>query len=245
MKKYILQYFLFFLLFPSQYLLGQVLEKKDTLQEITEKEIKNISKKIAQDSNKVREPLKLTGFRFGTDIARPVGAILEDDAFAIEFNSEFLLNRVYYLTADAGWQQIERQDQAQSFTYQNQGFYIRLGVQKNYVKEAKINQVFFLGLHYGFASFEQKIQYEITSQNWGTFVSETIENKGLQAHWLEISAGLKVPVFPRFYLSPLLRATTRVYSNSSEDLVVNEIPGIGLKKTIVRFRVGYQILYQF
>lgn len=242
MKKYILQILLLSFCLLTQYSFGQ---KDTTSKNPSDKDLKKLSKALTKDSNDVKIPLKFQGLRLGFDITRPIGAILEDNAFALEFNADFLLNRVYYLTADVGWQNIERQDKAQSFIYQNQGFYTRLGIQKNYAKEAKINQVFFLGVHYGFALFEQNIQYQITPQNWNIFTSEKIENKNLQAHWLEISSGLKVPVLPKLYFSPLLRATVRVYSNSPEDLEVNEIPGIGLKKTIVRFRVGYQIMYQF
>ena len=246
MKKYILLSLLIYIFSGEQFLWGQITEKKDSIpSKISNKDIKKISKKLAKDSSQSKEPLKFTGIRLGFDIARPIAAVLEDNAFALELNTEYLFNRVYYFTADIAWQQIERQDQAKSFVYQNQGIYARIGIQKNYAKEAKLNQVFFLGLHYGFASFEQNIRYQITSQNWGTFENANIENKGLQAHWLEVSSGLKVPVLPRFYFSPLLRATIRIYNNAPEDLAVNEIPGIGLRKTIIRFRVGYQILYQF
>src|SRR5688572_4811280 len=86
-----------------------------------------------KDSTKQRPNFFPTGIRIGADIIGPIRTQIEEEGFSgYEFNADIDFHR-YYLAVDVGrW---ERNFSTDADDYANEGSYMRIGVDVNFLKK--------------------------------------------------------------------------------------------------------------
>lgn len=134
------------------------------------------------------------------------------------------------------------------FDYSSEGSYFRIGPDINFIKDRSRNDVLFLGLRYGFGSFDETIQYstsnEIQQQEYWpqTTVTENFQDIGFR--WLEVNSGLRANVIDNFYMGFTLRIKFGLNVNSDKSFTSYYLPGYGKESFRPNFGGSYYIYYR-
>ena len=128
------------------------------------------------------------GLRIGIDLARPVRSLFDEDFSGFEIMADFRITHKFYIAAEFG---NDKDDQIEeNLVSSTKGSYIKLGADFNaYNNWVGMNNAIFVGLRYGFSTFEQNLQ-GYTIYTGDTTFPETIvydphTYSGLTAHWAE------------------------------------------------------------
>jgi hypothetical protein len=204
------------------------------------------------DTTKVKKPkikkepmvLKPISLRVGTDIYSLLLTGLDSEFSGFELNADISLNNYFFITADYGTQKSEREDDAQSFLYTNQGSFVRVGIEHNILGRQFPKNAVFCGVKYGMANFNHEVSVLEENSYWGNTENRQLKVENLSAQWFELNGGLKIEVLKNLYLAGILRVKFRTSLDDSQGLSVGEIPGYGINKSSARGAISYQILYR-
>ncbi|MGB0523406.1 MAG: DUF6048 family protein [Flammeovirgaceae bacterium] len=207
-------------------------------------EVTSDSTKVKPKKDKIKVPFrpKLRGIKLGTDLYPIAFTIFEKDFTGYELNSEFVFDNKFFINADFGSQNAERQDDEQTFVYTNKGTYWRLGLDYNFMHKTFDEEALFVGMRFGNASFDHKANYTSTTDAWGDQATE-VSLPNQTASWLELNLGMKVKAIGNFHLSAILRGKFLLSSPSEELLSVVEMPGFGINRNTVTGSIGYRVSY--
>ena len=111
-------------------------------------------------------------------------------------------------------------------TYSNEGKYLRLGVDVNFLKKDPDRNMFFLGFRYGRAVYGEKLDY-LYNTGIGA-VNMDVEQKQLKSGWLELTTGLRVRVVKFFWMGYTARLKFGSSVPDESPIAPYEIPGYGL-----------------
>ncbi|EAY26725.1 DUF6048 family protein [Microscilla marina] len=221
--------------------------KKDTSTTVKSTTRINITPPPARSKKKTKpdslhKPLRLAGFRLGADILPTAFGTFDQRFTSYQGTFEVLLNNKYFIELSGGVEQRIRQG-VSNYTYSSQGFYGRMGINYNMLHRKSKDDAIYVGLHFGYARFDNDISYTITNTANGGDASGLIIEKQLMGTWLEGNFGFKVELFNNLYMGPMFRVKIKLTGSEGELLYPNDIPGYGVNNA-ANFAFGYHILYR-
>lgn len=131
----------------------------------------------------------------------------------------------YDLVLDFG---TEKNQYGDTYNYENKGYYYRIGIDRNFVKDASSGNVLSLGLRYCRASFEDALAYT-TDLGFGE-QTYSFANSDLTARWMEVAFGLRGKIVSNLYMGFTMRWQFMRKLNGAETLEPYDIPGFGKTK---------------
>lgn len=172
------------------------------------------------------------GLRIGLDLSKPIRMLIEKDYRGFEVVGDFRLTKRFYLAAELGNEKKTVDDDQQNFT--TEGSYIKLGFDFNAYKNwLGMENVIHAGLRYGYSTHKQTLNsYRIYQNNQLLETEESLlitdnprEFSSLNAHWIEVVAGVKVKVYNNIYLGFSLRLNRLLSAKDPENFENLFIPG--------------------
>src|SRR5258706_1193012 len=165
-----------------------------------------------------------SGLRIGTDLISIIKSGTGTDFSGWGVNADIDFYR-YYLTADYGnW---SRQIVLDNGDYKNNGTYFCIGVDANFMLKDPDRNMFFIGFRYGHSAFNETVNYTDSVPNFGA-ISKSLSNTGLLGHWGELTTGLRVKIFPGFWMGYTARMKFAPRVKGGGILIPYDMPGYGL-----------------
>lgn len=182
------------------------------------------------------------GLRLGIDITKPVRSFIEDDYQGLELTGDYRLYEDVYLAGELGNEQNLISEA--NVTASARGSYIKLGANYNvYDNWAGMDNLIFVGLRYGFASFSSELQeYSIytTDPYFDPDIrTESREFNNLTAGWIELQLGIKVEILNNVFLGTHVQLKRRVNETQPNNFDNLYIPGFNRTYDYSNFGVGY------
>lgn len=182
------------------------------------------------------------GIRVGVDLSKPLRTLLDEDYSGFEILGDYRVYKDYYLAAEIGNEKMDYREDNLSVT--SNGSYIKLGVDYNaYENWAGMENMIFVGLRYGFATFSQTLNryaiYTDTQFFPPNIVQGPFETSGLTASWVELMVGMKVELFNNIFLGANLQLKRRLTQSTPSNFDNLTIPGFNRTYDESSFGVGY------
>jgi len=181
-----------------------------------------------------------SAIRLGVDVYDLGTTLLDKNQTIYEFNADIDVYN-YFISFDYGifdYQKING-----SYEYHNKGTFYRIGPDVNFIPWEKFRSVFYFGVRYGSAVFDDNIQFTETSKFFGQPLISR-ENNSLRSRWYEMVMGLKVPIWKGLELGLAGRVKFGLKSGEVNGLDPIVIPGYGRRISTTEFGLNYSILYR-
>lgn len=183
-----------------------------------------------------------TGIRVGTDVISLIKTFDSNTYKGWELNGDIDLYR-YYLTLDLGsW---GRDFKSDGDHYTNNGSYLRIGVDINFLKKDPDRNLLFFGARYGRSVFSEDFDVEIVDQLWGGTFNRHYENNNISGRWFELTGGLRVKVWKILWIGYTARYKFGLNTSSTPDMLPHDVPGYGSTDKETTWGFNYQILVRF
>lgn len=217
-----------FSIFPVFFFLATQAQQKDTV------EIK------IPDSLGFRNLYMPTGLRIGTDLITGIKGYRNVTFDGWEVNADVDFNR-YHLAMDYGrWAQAANLPNG---WYDNDGKYVRFGIDMNMLRKDPDRNMFFLGFRYAHASFSDSAAYTISDHQYGD-LQKNMVNTNLTANWAEITTGLRVKIWKYFWMGYTIRLKVAPSVQGNKELQTFDIPGYGVSARTAYWGFNYQIFFK-
>ncbi|EZH76053.1 hypothetical protein ATO12_04485 [Aquimarina atlantica] len=187
-------------------------------------------------------PAEKYGFRAGVDLGRLIRTAVDDNYSGFEIVGDYRFYKKFYLAAEIGNESLIRDEE--NINTKGSGSYARVGVDYNiYDNWYGMQNSIYVGLRYGFSTFEQTLNdYSIfTSTNYfgPNQITESIKSDGLNASWIELVLGIKVELINNLYLGANVSLRTLVSEKKPDRFDNLYIPGFGRTNDFSNIGVGY------
>ena len=182
------------------------------------------------------------GLRIGLDLARPVRSLVDEDFSGYEIMADFRISHKFYIAAEFG---SDKDDQIEgNLVSSTKGSYFKLGADFNaYNNWVGMNNAIFVGLRYGFSTFDQELKgYTIyTGDNTfpGNVIYDPITYFDLTAHWAEFIFGIKTEIYTNLFLSINLQLKNKFSEEVPDNFNNLYIPGFNKTNDYGNFGVGF------
>jgi hypothetical protein len=181
-----------------------------------------------------------TGIRLGTDLIS-LGKTFANSSFSgWEGNADVDFGR-YYAALDYGFW--KRDLPITNGTYQNDGRYLRVGMDINFLLKDPDKNMFFIGFRYARSNFNEQVEYQTSPIEFGDFQMES-SNLGAKAGWVELTSGLRVKVWNQFWLGFTGRMKFLPHVNGNPLFETYEIPGFGQTFKGIYWGFNYQAFWR-
>lgn len=159
--------------------------------------------------------------KFGVNAIRSGRAFFQKGVTTHELEMALALH-TYNLVLDFGFEEHVR---GEEFNYLNKGSYLRIGFDRNFIKDKASGNVLSLGLRYARASFEDEMSFT-SDQGYGE-QAYSFKNGDLSARWLELAMGLRGKVVADLYMGFTMRWQFSRKVEGEGTLKSYDIPGFG------------------
>lgn len=163
----------------------------------------------------------------------------------MEFEADIDIDR-YFIVANYGLSSYNLDED--TYAYENDGSYLRLGADVNFMQNDPNLNVAFFGLRYASSSFSDKLDYNtqaiIESEIGWPSTRETASNENAKANWVEMTSGLKVRIVKQLYMGFTFRYKFMMTIKNTEGLRPYYIPGFGKNIKTSAFGFNYFISYR-
>jgi len=184
---------------------------------------------------------KPKAFRVGTDLTNLGYTFFANNWTQYEFNADLEVAS-FFLVADYGI--LDRTWEDTNYKYNTNGNYARVGLDHNFFAKKEGDDVFFIGLRYGWSNYSEVFDTEVFDPVWGTSVlSES--NQDVSARWFEAVLGLKVKIWKQLFLGMTGRLKLARKVTGDESLVSFEIPGYGRAAESSYWGWNYNLYWRF
>ena len=182
------------------------------------------------------------GLRVGADLARPVISLFDENFSGFEFMVDYRLTHRFYIAAEYGFDQDNQTES--NLTASTKGSYFKIGGDFNaYNNWVGMNNAIYVGLRYGFSTFDQNLEeytiYTGDSTFPGTMVIDPSTYKGLTAHWAEFIFGIKTEILTNLFLSINLQLKNKFSEDVPENFNNLYLPGFNKTNDYSDFGVGF------
>lgn len=190
-----------------------------------------------------------TAFRVGTDLFGIGNSIFNNERTQFEINTDLALDK-YFIVADFGVDNLTLGSNTitvptkQTFSYNNTGYYFRIGADVNFMRNDPNNHVIFFGLRYGRSFFSDDLTYEGSNDNFEVSPIES-GNENVRGSWFELAAGMKVNLWKELFVGYTVRYKFFRNINNEGFLTPYEMPGYGVYEKESRVGFNYQIFWRF
>jgi Domain of unknown function (DUF6048) len=188
-----------------------------------------------------------TGLRLGTDLISIIKSGVVPSFKGWEMNADLDFYKYYFAVDYGNW---ARNYDLVNGNYQNNGNYFRIGGDINLLLKDPERNMFFFGFRYGHSSFSESLNYSYADSVYGSsanqyMVNKTGSNKGLSAHWLELTTGLRVKIWSGFWMGYTARLKFAPGISGHEEFNTFDIPGYGLAAHSNYWGLNYQLFWRF
>ncbi len=193
------------------------------------------------------QPGRKKGLRIGYDLSRTALGYIDTDRKPFEVSADFEVAPRYYATVEYGQELVSKENDL--YSYSSTGSFARIGVDINSMqKKLTVDQyeMMYLGLRYGFASYQYQVpNLTITDNYWGgrSVTSSTRVPLG-ETHWFEVVGGIRGEIFPNFFIGWAFRARLRLHSPDNTIMDPLYIPGYGKGSKRLNMGFSYSIFYR-
>ncbi len=182
-----------------------------------------------------------TGIRVGADLISLLKIPLSDQFDGWEVSADIDFSR-YYFTVEAGnW---EKNFASETQQYSNSGNYFRVGFDVNLLLKDPDKNMFFIGLRYARASFQEQLNYFSDDLVFGNR-QQTFSNESMKAGWGEATLGLRVKIWREFWMGYTARLKVAPSVGTKGQFSVYDIPGYGLASKNTYWGFNYQLYWRF
>lgn len=190
---------------------------------------------------KTQSKLKVNRISIGIDTYPLIFTMVEPDFTGATAHVGMSFADRFWVQADIGYENNRRRNSSPFYEYRTYGIFARLGADYNLTYWKVPRDAFLFGLHFGYASFGQEVNYPSINQTWRHLMEE-VTATGITATWLEPRGTLQVRAFEKLSLEAVLGIRIRMGMQGYEAFP-NEVPGFGVLKSRARLSVGYRICY--
>ncbi len=168
------------------------------------------------------------GFRIGLDLSRPIVQLIQKQEVGFEITGDYRLAKNWYAAAEIGY--ASEPGKEDFITYHTNGSYAKLGFNYNtYENWTGLNNEVYVGLRYGFSTFNQQLISYTTTDLDHYFGDQTytpnLKYTGLNGHWAELNVGLKVEVMKNLFLTTSIQFKKLISSKQPDNFSNLYIPG--------------------
>lgn len=199
---------------------------------------------------------KTYGLRIGFDLIKPVYMFTKDYFSGVEIVADYRVKSNLFVAAEMGY--VKRDLDEDQFSHTVDGSYLKAGINYNmFVNWLDMDNELYLGARYGFATFTNTLHNytifqngDLTTPTNGNFfepkeVTTPIEYADLNAHWVELVAGIKVEVFSNLYFGFMVSISKLITSKTGANFDNTYAPGIGtISKNGSGANINYTISYR-
>ena len=164
-----------------------------------------------------------TGIRVGADLVSAIKTGVKPGFSNQELFADIGFHR-YYLVAEAG--RYARDLAISNGSYSNNGAYLRIGADVNFLVKDPDKNLFFLGFRYGRARFDERVQY-LSETEYGE-QNKVAENINVSSGWVELTTGLRIKVWKLLWMGYTGRIKFSPSTPESSPVAPYDIPGYGL-----------------
>ncbi len=165
-------------------------------------------------------------------------SILSGPKNSQEIQVELGIHKKFTVVADIGQASTIR---GKTYNYESHGTYWRAGIDANMSSDPESGNFIGMGIRYARASFNDKISYDKSTDDWE---GETLEqnlnysNPKLESEWVELVFKMRVKIWKQLYTGYTLRYQFfNQLNNGNETLNTFDIPGYG--KTTIANSFGF------
>jgi hypothetical protein len=192
---------------------------------------------------RVKKNFRPASIRIGTDLFGIVKSQVNSNFNAWEITADTELHR-YLFVFDYGHSSEKNGDA--TATYSNNGNYWRVGIDANFLTRDPDKNAFFIGAHYGHASYDEDMLIIPTEEEqslWGAD-AQSYANSSMQAGWLELNTGLKVKIWKGIQLGYTARFKFGLSEDDTREMLSHNIPGYGRTNKETAWGFNYYIFYR-
>ncbi|MFM7329926.1 MAG: DUF6048 family protein [Bacteroidota bacterium] len=177
---------------------------------------------VKEAPDTIRTP-KFTGIRFGMETIGFIKSRTGGSFSGNEFMVDTDIGKYYLVTEFGNW---SRNLSITDGSYTNDGRYVRVGVDVNFLKKDPDRNMFFLGARYGRAFYDERVTY-LNKSEFGD-QEKTAVNAGIRSGWVELTTGIRVKVWKIIWVGYTARMKFAPGVPSASPLAPYDIPGYGL-----------------
>lgn len=180
-------------------------------------------------------PFVLSSIRGGVLVSDFFDQIfIDSERSRLTFEGDIGFNNTYFLVGQFGLSSSNRVGVLDTLTISHDGYFGSIGAEFNLIRASTPDHGLLLGLHYGFAQFDQALSYKKTDSYWGDYSVREGRDKqtGVTAGWIDFTFGAKVKIVKYVYLGLTMHNRVRLDQMTSgvEHFGIGEIPGYGYMK---------------
>jgi hypothetical protein len=181
------------------------------------------------------------GLRIGFDVGRIANYYLQNrNFFSLEASADVGYQR-WLGVAELGYATITK-EREQRYAYSGNGFFGRIGVERNLLKGG--DDVVFWGLRYGVGQTTYEYSfYTVRDPVWGD-IDGSVQKTSAMQHWGELVGGIKGQVLKNIYLGFTLRARVKIAGTYATETAPIIMPGYGNPLKGTTFGMNYYISYR-
>ncbi len=178
-----------------------------------------------QDSVSVKKEHRL---RVGIDISKPIKSAFDKDFTGLEIAADYQITKNIFAAVEIGYS--DQNLEEDYFKYSVDGSYFKVGPNINVYKNwIGMNNEIYFGLRYAYSTFSSEVT-ELTVYQNGTYFDPFTSNgttsfTNLDAHWAEVTMGIKTEVLPNLFLTLGAQLKRLLSSTEPENFKNLNIPG--------------------
>jgi|GEM_PF-1581730 len=230
--------------FISLLLLAWVLPLSAQQLQTTDDRLKKSVEPQKQDKPQKEKVFFERNLKLGWDISNLLIGAISPKRYGLDLYADVTVAKNTYLALEFGNNTYS--ETSTLMEYGSKGNYFRIGMDFDLRKDKQGSNrdMFYLGVRYAYARFEQSLSnYQISSDLWPLVTEENITFSN-QAHWVETIAGFKVEVFKNIYLGLGMRFKLLVYQAGDKTIKrAPYIPGYGKTSSSLIAGFNYTLYY--
>jgi hypothetical protein len=184
------------------------------------------------------------GIRVGADVYALIRSQYDDRFTGWELNAEVDVHR-YFLAVEMGnWRldmNTENAMSADPAVYANQGTYLRIGADMNFIPRDTHGNVLFFGARYGRSIFSESLTTTVNDPVWGSRDVQ-FDTEDANARWFEITGGLRVRLWKVVWLGYTARFKFGLATNGTGNMEPHDVPGYGSNEKNSTWGFNYLVL---
>lgn len=186
-----------------------------------------------------------SGIRIGVEAGTPFFYIFSEKQNHWEVQADLDIDK-FLLVADYGRATFQLNESTYSYT--NEGGYLRLGLDYNFLASDSAMQVIFFGLRYAQSSFSDRLDFNtravIESETGWPPVWSSNTNGAAGARWFELASGIKARVFQNVFMGFTVRYKMLLKVRDTGTLRPYFVPGFGKFIDANTWGLNYYVYYR-
>lgn len=189
------------------------------------------------------KPLTTKGLRIGVDVSYLVVHQILPERSGWEITGDYQWNRNWYAAAEIGGEQVHVDQE--TFKYDLQGSYIKLGFDYDVLKSEFTDDIVTVGLRYGFSPYKHSAS-DITIENYWGPIEGSISEQNFYGNWLELVLGMKAELFflKNVFLGWSIRSGIYLWGERDSRMDAYIIPGYGSGEKNVTLTYNWTVSYR-